>query len=393
MDPFTQSGNGFGQSASESSIDQLALSAAAAETLDAHRLVFTWISILAIAVASPRIALYGIVGIVVVTFAFFLTLSVVLKRVRLMHADGITKELRKARKQDIAITLRKEGKRFLGVAQQACPGLPLGAKINFDLKPKLAPPAFYYLEPTNATVYFTHSTNKPYLVAVGTDAFLINENGLMQSAATTLTYLTGFAGVALLIMCTSNALNSGCVLRAGLHTIPAKASAEEYYNLGMQYKGAGWTEQSRMALQRAIEVGADSETARSARRFLVTKLPRNPASDDAVQMNIEAYNLDAAGNTAQAEKVWLECIKKYPKFEWAYGNLGDVYVQQGKFTEGDALLTEALEINPNYVNALLHLAESKCKQNDKAAAREYLERAQSLDPTDYNVQAMQNLLK
>jgi tetratricopeptide (TPR) repeat protein len=163
--------------------------------------------------------------------------------------------------------------------------------------------------------------------------------------------------------------------------VPDGKTASEYYDLGVQYKAAGWTEQSRDSLTRAIKLGQDNEIAVKAKRYLETKLPHDPAPEDAVHLNIKGFNLRIF-NKDEAEKIWLECIRKYPRFEWAYSNLGSLYVDEGKYAEAEKYLNEALEINPSYVNAWLHLAECKRKEKDFDAAHTCLKKALDLDPDD-----------
>jgi tetratricopeptide (TPR) repeat protein len=163
--------------------------------------------------------------------------------------------------------------------------------------------------------------------------------------------------------------------------VPDGKTASEYYDLGVAYKAAGWTEQSRDALNRAITLDHGHDVGIKAKRFLETKLPHDPASAEAVQMNIKGFNTQAL-DKQEAEKIWLECINKYPRFEWPYSNLGSLYVEEGKYKEGEDFLKKALEINPSYVNAWLHLAQCKSKQKDFQGARSCIRKALELDPDD-----------
>jgi len=172
------------------------------------------------------------------------------------------------------------------------------------------------------------------------------------------------------------------------YDLPSGRTAGEYYRLGIEYKARGWTEQAREALSRAITLGRGTNISIRAERFLATKIPRYPVPEEAMHMNIEGFNLDHSANQAQAEKVWLECIRKYPNFEWPYGNLGILYVNQGKYKEGEALLHKALSINPSYLNAWLHLSESRRQQKDYVSAAKYINKALDLDSEDSAAQEM-----
>ncbi|MBL8082225.1 MAG: tetratricopeptide repeat protein [Candidatus Obscuribacter sp.] len=78
-------------------------------------------------------------------------------------------------------------------------------------------------------------------------------------------------------------------------------------------------------------------------------------------------------------------------FEWPYGNLASLLIDEGRYKEADAVFSQALEINPYYVNALVNMAEGKRKQHDFKAAREYLDRALNADPEDLRANIMRIL--
>src|SRR5271163_2557690 len=82
--------------------------------------------------------------------------------------------------------------------------------------------------------------------------------------------------------------------------VPQGLSAEEYYKLGKRYKEAGWMEQSRDALQLAIEADPEGETGLLAQRFLRTKLPRQPVPLIAERENICGFNQMFAGDLESA---------------------------------------------------------------------------------------------
>ncbi|HEY9784202.1 MAG TPA: tetratricopeptide repeat protein [Candidatus Obscuribacterales bacterium] len=174
--------------------------------------------------------------------------------------------------------------------------------------------------------------------------------------------------------------------------VPEGLSAEEYYRLGVEYKSMGWTEQARDALLLAQETDPESETAIRARRFLKTKLPRFPVPLLAEQKNIEGFNQMATGNSDAAKQTFLELIADFPDFEWPYGNLSVLYLQESKTEEAKNLLVRALEINPEYVNGWLHMAAAKGMDGDFRGAKECVKRALEADPTDSASLAMKEAL-
>jgi tetratricopeptide (TPR) repeat protein len=173
--------------------------------------------------------------------------------------------------------------------------------------------------------------------------------------------------------------------------VPEGLTAKEYYQLGIEYKKLGWTEQSRDAMTLAVENG-DVDVATSARRFLKTKLPRFPVPLLAEQKNIEGFNLMVTGDAEGARQMFEELIEEFPDFEWPYGNLVIILLQDGEIVRAQALLNTALKINPDYVGGWLHMATVKASDKDFAGARDCVERALSSDPTDGAALAMKEVL-
>lgn len=174
--------------------------------------------------------------------------------------------------------------------------------------------------------------------------------------------------------------------------VPEGLTAAEYYKLGVQYKSMGWTEQARDALTLATEIDGEGDIARSARRFLRTKLPRFPVPLLAEQKNIEGFNQMATGNAEAAKQTFKELIRDFPDFEWPYGNLSVLFLQEGATDEARNLLVRALEINPDYVNGWLHMAAAKGMDMDFDGARDCVKRALDADPTDVAALAMKEAL-
>ncbi len=164
--------------------------------------------------------------------------------------------------------------------------------------------------------------------------------------------------------------------------VPDGKTASEYFTLGFQCKRAGWIEQAREAINRAIATDRSGKIASKAERFLRTRLPRDPVPEKAVLMNITANGENSFFTRDKAEEIWKQCIAEYPKFEWPYGNLGDLYVQEGKYKDAEKLLNRALRINPDYVNAWAHLAECKLNECDKVGAQNCINKALVLEPDD-----------
>jgi predicted Zn-dependent protease len=145
--------------------------------------------------------------------------------------------------------------------------------------------------------------------------------------------------------------------------VPEGLTAAQYLDLGKQYKAVGWPEQARGALTRSIKADPDG-VGKKAETYLRAYVPRDRVPDAAVEMNILGYNLLARGDQAGAIQAFQDCITQFPNFEWPYGNLGSIYVKQGRTQEAKDILQKALTINPSYVNGWIHLAEARLKEGD-----------------------------
>lgn len=182
-------------------------------------------------------------------------------------------------------------------------------------------------------------------------------------------------------------------LVAGLHLVPSGQSAAQYYQLGVKYKGAGWTEPARDSLKRAIKLEPQGADGKRAAIYLHAYLPRYAVPQEAVQMNISGFNQAARGHNEQARQTYESCIKQFPKFEWPYGNLAALYISQGKLDEAKQLLKKILDVNPQYVNGWIHLAEANIASQDFKCAAECLNIAAAIDPDNTTVKALKTKIE
>jgi tetratricopeptide (TPR) repeat protein len=170
--------------------------------------------------------------------------------------------------------------------------------------------------------------------------------------------------------------------------VPEGLSAPEYYQLAIEYKKMGWIEQARDSLNIAIEIGEEGEVVSAARQFLKTKIPKYPVPLLAEQRFIEGFNQMVMGDIDEAMETFEGLVKDYPTFEWGYGQLSVLYLQEGEKEKAKNLLKVALEINPDYVNGWLHLARANGLAEDFDAAKECVERALIVDPSDPAAKAL-----
>jgi tetratricopeptide (TPR) repeat protein len=165
----------------------------------------------------------------------------------------------------------------------------------------------------------------------------------------------------------------------------AEQQAAKYYYLGVYYKQKGRTEYSRAALQEAIRRDK-GEIGFKALSFLRSHLPAHPISQEAEQLNIEGFNLLHKGKDyTGAERVFRQCIARYPNFEWPYSNLGGLFVQLGQPGKGLPFLEKATQINPFYTNALRCLSDAHSALGHRDKAIQYLKDAVESDPSDQDL--------
>ncbi len=164
--------------------------------------------------------------------------------------------------------------------------------------------------------------------------------------------------------------------------VPEGLTAPDYYRLAHQYKRVGWIEQARDSSNLASELGAETDIGKAARLFLKTKLPKYPVPLLAEQLYIEGFNQLATGYIDESKAIFEELIKDYPDFEWGYGQLAVLYIQEGDNGKARELLKIALDINPDYVNGWLHMAQADGLELDFEGAKYCVGMALKSDPTD-----------
>ena len=61
--------------------------------------------------------------------------------------------------------------------------------------------------------------------------------------------------------------------------------------------------------------------------------------------------------------LWVDCVKKSPNKDRPHCNLGEAFFRQGKYPEAISQYTEALRINPNFVEAHYNLGVALALQH------------------------------
>jgi tetratricopeptide (TPR) repeat protein len=95
------------------------------------------------------------------------------------------------------------------------------------------------------------------------------------------------------------------------------------------------------------------------------------SAQDPIRADYEAAReAHARGDLAEAERKYLEVIRRRPGMAAAYNNLGIVYLKQRRYEDAVRTLEEGLQIDPQMAGAqvVLGLAYYKRNENEKAAA-------------------------
>ena len=174
--------------------------------------------------------------------------------------------------------------------------------------------------------------------------------------------------------------------------VPEGLTAGEYYELGLKYKEIGWTEQARDSLAMAIEIDPDGESGKLAASYLRTKIPRHPVPLVAEQTNIHGFNQFCSGDEAGARDTFEALIAEYPDFEWPYGNLGCLFIQLGDVGKAKKILRKALDINPHYVNAWLHMSRAEALDGNYDEAYKCLNEVEGIDKDETSIVGIKRLV-
>jgi tetratricopeptide (TPR) repeat protein len=79
-------------------------------------------------------------------------------------------------------------------------------------------------------------------------------------------------------------------------------------------------------------------------------------------------------------ELWTDSVKKSPNKGRPHYNLGTVLLEQGKYEEAIAHLTEALQIKPNYAEAHVNLGNALTQQGKYEEAMAHLTEALRIKP-------------
>jgi tetratricopeptide (TPR) repeat protein len=156
--------------------------------------------------------------------------------------------------------------------------------------------------------------------------------------------------------------------------VPDDLTAEEYLELGIWYQESNKIAQARESLQRTIKLAGQSNAATRARRLLSENIPFKENDSEVIE-RFNSVGMTALSSPGRAKKQYESLIEEHPDFEWPYRALAETLCRRiGDLEKAKTLLEEALRINPNYVGALVTMAETLLSNMQYEEARKYLDR-------------------
>ncbi|MBX9687260.1 MAG: tetratricopeptide repeat protein [Candidatus Obscuribacterales bacterium] len=174
--------------------------------------------------------------------------------------------------------------------------------------------------------------------------------------------------------------------------VPDGLSSSEYYELGLQFRLAGWVGLARAALSRVVEMDGDSSLARKAAKVLRTQLPRMPVPAEAEQRNIEGYNL-MQSDPARAKAVFEDLMNQYPDFEWPFSNRAWLKLAEGDVAGAKSMAKYLLAVNPEHLRSISLMINIAFIEKDFDEGNKYLDRALALYPNDAEFEQMKLVLR
>lgn len=157
-----------------------------------------------------------------------------------------------------------------------------------------------------------------------------------------------------------------------------QTSALALFKTAVKYQQSGRIELSRKTLEKVIEMDPNGKVGNTAKVHLLTKLPRYQVTSEAEQRNIIGFNQMNHGDMSAARKTFSALIHDFPKFEYPYGNLAYLYIQERELKEAKTLLQQVLQINPNYLNGWKYSAEIQRIEKDDSGYSESIRHIRAL---------------
>ncbi|MFP4470709.1 MAG: O-antigen ligase family protein [Bacteroidales bacterium] len=132
---------------------------------------------------------------------------------------------------------------------------------------------------------------------------------------------------------------------------------------------------------------------------LANEIPTTFRNIDAEAVPVAWYGGLAHANLNQPEKAllfYLKAVKNHPTRVMVLNNLGKTYINLGEYQKGQQVLLSALDILPDYPEALTNLSASYYEQKNYQQALKYLREIpphQRTEIVNRNIKALQKMIK
>ena len=174
--------------------------------------------------------------------------------------------------------------------------------------------------------------------------------------------------------------------------LPEHLSTKEYYELGLQYRLAGWVGLAREALSLVIDTDETGNYSKKASKVLKTQLPLKPVPVEAEQKNIQGYNLMLT-NPKEAKELFKDLMNNYPDFEWPFSNTAKLKLQEGDIAGARGLAKYLLQVNPHLLSAIDLMIKISIIEERYDDAMSYLDKALELYPHEEEFKQLKLALK
>ncbi len=187
---------------------------------------------------------------------------------------------------------------------------------------------------------------------------------------------------------------SACV--AGLSREQDEKAAQTNAQLGLNYLQRGDLVRAREVLDKALEQDDQNALVHAAYAQLQSAIGQPDAARvhfreaikldprEAAHKNAYGAFLCGSGDIEAAEREFRKAADDpfYSTPEFALDNAGLCMLEAGRLDEAESYLREALQVNPRFAGAFLHMAELLHKRNRLTVADAYYQRFEALsEPT------------
>ncbi len=104
------------------------------------------------------------------------------------------------------------------------------------------------------------------------------------------------------------------------------------------------------------------------------------------------FPINRSGDEEGARETFEALIAEYPDFEWPYGNLGCLFIQLGDVVRAKKILRKAIEINPYYVNAWLHMSRAEALDGNYDESYRCLRQVEEIDCDETSIVGIKKLV-